>query len=205
MYKELKDLSVAELNETTVITAPIVITKMLRLHQIVCGAVRDEDGVLHEIPNNRLTALETVLEETENAIIWANYRHDIQRITKRLKEKYGEGRVAHYYGDTTDEERREAKAQFQAGKVRYLVMNPQTGAHGLTLVKTNVAVYYSNNHDLELRAQSEKRCHRIGQTRAVKYIDLVCRKTVDEKILKSLRTKKALSDRILVSNWREVF
>jgi SNF2 family DNA or RNA helicase len=205
IYVDLRDRSIAELENEKVVSAQIVLTKLLRLHQVVCGHVRDEDGVDHDIPNNRLSALDAVLDETENAIIWANYRYDIERLVAHLREKYDKSCVAHYYGDTTEDEREAAKTDFQSGKVRYLVMNPRTGAHGLTLVKTNLALYFSNTYDLELRAQSEKRCHRIGQTRAVTYVDFVARKTVDEKILKSLRTKRALSDRVLVSNWREIF
>ena len=37
--------------------------------------------------------------------------------------------------------------------------------------------------------QKEDRAHRIGQKNKVLYIDLVAKKTVDEKIIKALRSK----------------
>jgi SNF2 family DNA or RNA helicase len=205
MYTQMKEHAVAELENADAVTAPIVLTRLLRLHQIVCGFITDDDGTVHEVPNNRLQALDAVLDETDSVIIWANYRYNIKAIVKHLSEKHGPDSVVHYFGDTTADEREEAKAKFQSGKVKYFVGNQQTAGYGLTLTRANVAVYFSNNYNLGLRAQSEKRCHRIGQSRAVTYVDLVTPGTVDRKILQSLRSKRALSDKILVTNYEELF
>ena len=48
-------------------------------------------------------------------------------------------------------------------------------------------VYYSNGYDLEKRQQSEARIDRIGQTKKMTYIDIICEDTVDQRIVKSLR------------------
>jgi len=45
--------------------------------------------------------------------------------------------------------------------------------------------------------QSEDRAHRISQTEKVTYIDLIAEKTVDEKIVKSLRNKINLATEVL--------
>jgi SNF2 family DNA or RNA helicase len=58
-------------------------------------------------------------------------------------------------------------------------------------------VYYSNSYDLEVRLQSEDRAHRIGQTSNVTYIDLVSPKTIDEKIIKALRSKINIASEVL--------
>jgi SNF2 family DNA or RNA helicase len=58
---------------------------------------------------------------------------------------------------------------------------------------------------MEVRLQSEDRAHRIGQNDSVTYIDFVCPKTIDEKILKALSTKKKLADQITGDNWKELF
>ena len=64
-------------------------------------------------------------------------------------------------------------------------------------------IYYSNSYDLEVRLQSEDRAHRIGQTNKVTYIDLVTEKTVDEKIIKSLRNKIDLATKVLGEDYKE--
>ena len=64
-------------------------------------------------------------------------------------------------------------------------------------------VYYSNNYDLEKRLQSEDRAHRIGQVNKVTYIDLICENTVDEKIVKALKSKINIANEILGEELRE--
>ena len=58
-------------------------------------------------------------------------------------------------------------------------------------------VYYSNGYDLEKRTQSEARINRIGQTRKMTYVDIICEKTVDEKIVKALRKKINIASQIM--------
>jgi SNF2 family DNA or RNA helicase len=58
-------------------------------------------------------------------------------------------------------------------------------------------IYYSNNFDLEKRLQSEDRAHRIGQENKVTYVDLVCKNTIDEKIVSALRSKLDLAQEVL--------
>ena len=65
-------------------TAPHVLTQMMRLHQITCGHLKNDDGTITDIKNNRLKELINLLDEVEGkVIIWANYVHDIEHIVKR--------------------------------------------------------------------------------------------------------------------------
>jgi len=73
---------------------------------------------------------------------------------------------------------------------------------GITLTASSTVIYYSNSYNLEHRIQSEDRAHRIGQANRVTYVDLICPKTVDEKIVKALRSKKQLAGRILGDDWQ---
>jgi len=50
---------------------------------------------------------------------------------------------------------------------------------------------------LEKRQQSEARIDRIGQTRPMTYIDIICEDTVDERIVKSLRKKVDIATQIM--------
>ena len=82
-------------------------------------------------------------------------------------------------------------------KVRFFVGNPQTGGYGITLTAASNVIYYSNGYDLEKRLQSEDRAHRIGQEKSVTYVDIIARKTVDEKIVKALRKKINIASAIM--------
>ena len=181
-------------------TAFSVLTQMMRLHQITCGHMTLDDGTINELKNNRIKELTTLLEEIDGkVIIWANYRHDIRTITKELEKIYGKAAVANLYGDTPVSDRDQIISDFQdtQAPLRYLVANPKTGGYGLTLTASHTVIYYSNNYDLEIRLQSEDRVHRIGQKSKVTYIDLIAEGTVDERIVKSLRSKINIATEVL--------
>ena len=147
-----------------------------------------------------------LLEEVEGkVIIWANYVYDINRIVKAISLKYGDDTIVQYYGAVPADVRQKNIEKFQDPKspARFFVGNPQTGGYGITLTAANNVIYYSNGYDLEKRLQSEDRAHRIGQKKAVTYIDLITPKTVDEKIRKALRKKINIATEIMGEELRE--
>jgi len=198
-YNEMKAFAMAQIDGGLVSTVN-ALTQLMRLHQIVCGHVKLDDGTVIELPNKRMDELLSVVEETDGKlIIWANYRHDIEAIKLALSKEYGMNSVGMYYGDTEMDERKRVLEEFQNSdsEMRFFVGNPSTGGYGLTLTAANTMVYYSNSFDLEKRLQSEDRAHRIGQTKNVTYIDLIAVGTVDEKIVKALRAKIDIATQVL--------
>jgi SNF2 family DNA or RNA helicase len=206
IYKELQDYALAELVDFETVTTATVITQILRLQQVICGFVRSDSGNIQEIPNNRMKELLAILEEIDGkCIIWANYRYDIRRLVQEISKAYGPESVAAYYGETPAEDRQNIVTSFQDmdSKLRFFVGQPRTGGFGLTLTAAHTVVYYSNSYDLEIRLQSEDRAHRIGQENKVTYIDLCVHKTVDEKIIRSLRSKINLATQILGEDYKK--
>ena len=204
-YATMKSAALASLNGKLA-TAPHVLTQMMRLHQITCGHLKNDDGTTTELKNNRLDELLDLLDETEGkAIIWANYIHDIEHITKAIKKKYGDDSIVQYYGAIDTKQRQEGIKKFQDpnSPARFFIGNPQTGGYGITLTAANTVVYYSNGYDLEKRLQSEDRAHRIGQKKSVTYVDFIAEKTVDEKIVKALRKKINIASEILGDTLKE--
>ena len=198
-YNQMKTLALAQFDQGLMSTVN-ALTQLMRLHQIVCGHVKLDNGTLMPIPNKRVEELLSIVEETDGKIIiWATYRHDIIAIKTALQAEYGMESVGTYFGDTDEDERQRVVADFQdpESKLRFFVGNPSTGGYGLTLTEASVVVYYSNSFDLEKRLQSEDRAHRIGQRKNVTYIDLITPKTVDEKIVKALRDKIDISTQVL--------
>ena len=204
-YSTMKSAALAQL-KGKMATAPHVLTQLMRLHQITCGHLKNDDESITEIKNNRINSLMELLEETEGkVIIWANYVYDIKRIVAALTKKYGEESAVQYYGAIQAEKRQKYIETFQDpdSDARFFVGNPQTGGYGITLTAANTVVYYSNGYDLEKRLQSEDRAHRIGQKKAVTYVDLIAPKTVDEKIRKALRKKINIATEIMGEELRE--
>jgi SNF2 family DNA or RNA helicase len=199
LYATMKQMALAQLNGK-LLTAPNVLTQMMRLHQITCGHFKSDDGEIQEVKSKRLEELMSVLEELDGkAIIWANYIYDIEHIVEAIKKEYGENSVVQYYGAINSENRQKNITKFQDinSPVRFFIGNPQTGGYGITLTAANTVIYYSNGYDLEKRLQSEDRAHRIGQKKSVTYVDLIAEKTIDEKIVKALVKKMNIANEIM--------
>lgn len=202
LYTELRSNFMAEM-DGSIIAAPMVMTRMMRLQQISCGYVGtgDPDAPPRPVPgpNPRLDALKNVLEQYPGpTIIWCRFRPDIDEIMKLL------GKTAvRYDGSVSEEDRAEGKRMFMSGEAEYFVGNPVAGGRGLTLHRAKNVVYYSNYFSYETRVQSEDRAHRIGLKHPVTYIDIIGEGTVDEKIVKSLREKLEISNLITGDNARE--
>jgi SNF2 family DNA or RNA helicase len=204
-YLQMKSMALSQFKEGVTSTVN-ALTQLMRLHQIVCGHVKLDNGEVIELPNNRIGELLSVVEETDGKIIiWANYRHDIEAIKLALSKEYGMNSVGMYYGDTDDDERKRVLEEFQKpnSEMRFFVGNPSTGGYGLTLTAAHTMVYYSNSFDLEKRLQSEDRAHRIGQTKNVTYIDLIAVGTVDEKIVKALRDKIDIATQVMGEDFKQ--
>jgi len=199
VYKQMKQEAIAFLNGKMV-TSATVITQLMRLHQITCGHFKSNDGNVQDLKNNRISELLDIIQEVEGkAVIWAHYRHDIEKIVESISKKYGENTVVTYFGDTSTEDRQKAikKIQDPNSPVRFIVGTPQTGGYGITLTGASTMIYYSNGYDLEKRMQSEARIDRIGQERPMTYIDIMAEDTIDDKIVKSLRNKVNIATEIM--------
>ena len=209
-YQSLKKTSVAFLEGGEMVTTPEVMTRLLRLQQLLCGYLVTDEGEVKEIENNRLDVLLEVIEEMEGkVIVWSRFRHDIMKIANKLNQIYGASSVVTYFGDTSMAQRDEAIARFQdpGDPTRFFVSNPQTGGMGLTLHAATNVIYYSNDFNLESRIQSEDRAHRVGQHNPVLYVDLVSPNTVDVHIVKTLLNKNRLANITLgerVLEWLKV-
>ena len=113
VYRQMKQLALAELNGKTMSTAT-VLTQLMRLHQITCGHFTSDDGTVQELKSNRLEELMDVLEEMEGkVIIWAHYQYDVESIVKAIRKKYGNNSVVDYYGRTRPEHRQSNIDSFQ--------------------------------------------------------------------------------------------
>jgi len=206
MYEQLRTMALTMLDNGDLVTAPAVITQILRMQQVLSGHLKTDDDEMVYFPSKRMDALAEIMEEHDGkAIIWSRFRYDIQQITEMLNKTFGEGSAASYFGDTPDEERNNIVRNFQDPDhpLRFFVGNPATAGYGLTLTEANLCVYYANSYDLELRMQSEDRAHRIGQVNPVTYIDLICPDSIDEKIVTALRSKIDIGAKVLGEEARE--
>ena len=193
VYDTMRKEFMVELDSGVLVTAAIALVRILRLQQIACGYLPNpEDPENPKLffddggKNPRLKLLLERLEDTPHqAIVWARFTHDVDAICRAL----GPPQCTRYDGQVSQKERDLGIDRFKAGKVKFCVAKASSMGMGLSLPMAKSVFYYSNDFSYINRLQSEDRSHRLvgGGLGAVCYYDLVAARTVDEKILRSLR------------------
>jgi len=183
----------------------MAMTKIMRLQEISSGYIKQGDTIKHLTKGNpKMDALMELLDEAsdQKIIIWCREHEEIRNVVaalearelaakKRLPKSNVMAPVFQFHGEVKDKDRDANKKAFIAhpGKA-YMVMNPQSGGMGLTLVCATMMIYYSNLFSMKDREQSEDRAHRDGQTKSVTIVDLYAKDSVDEHVMKILKRKK---------------
>lgn len=205
LYLELKKDLVTFLNDKAC-TAPLAITKSLRLQQIVSGYVVGEDlqGEKSEIilkENPRADALKDLLEDlapNHKVIIWAVFKNNYETI-RGVCEKLGVKYVEVHGGIATKDKFSNVDAFNTAPDCRVLIGHPGSGGIGINLVASSVSIFYSRNFSLGQDLQAEARNYRGGSEihESILRIDLITKDTIDEVIQTALANKQEISDKLL--------
>lgn len=200
-YDEMVQWCITSINSSNAVTAPVILTQLLRLSQITSGFAKTVNNQVVEFEENpKIDALRDILEECngDKVVIWGRFQHDVERITKLCDEM--KIKSVQLYGETKPDDRTKNIKTFQTGDAQVIVGTASTGGHGIDLTAASVVIYYSNSYSLEQRIQSEDRTHRAGQTQKVTYIDIMAKGTIDYSIYKILRDKKNVADIVTKDN-----
>lgn len=211
LYERIRKESFAELESGETVTPNIVLTRLLRLQQIVGGFLTDDDGETHPVSTAKLDAAAEIIEtlcvdEVRKLVVFCRYTAEYEAIMARAAKVLGTKlRVVGIRGGVDTAQRGSIVKQFQSDPdTRVFVGNLDACAEGLTLTAADTVLYYSVGWNLGKYLQSQDRIHRIGQQNRCTYIHLIAPGTVDEKIMGALARKENLA-KTVVDNWRDLF
>ena len=201
LYCEMERESIVQLTNSEV-TAANILTKLLRLTQMTGGFVTDDDGNSVSVSTAKLNALEDIIDATLNdgkkLVVIANFVAELNAI-QALLEKKG---VLYSVIRGGIKDRETQIHEFQTNpNVQVFVGQISAAGLGITLTAASTMCFYSLSHSMANFDQAKARIHRAGQKENCHYIYLVAKKTVDRKILRSLRNKIDLA-KALVDDWR---
>lgn len=101
-------------------------------------------------------------------------------------------------GDNKDFEIRESIEKFQQDSdCKVLIATWQKMGTGITLTSANYAIFLDTPWTEGVYEQAQDRVHRIGSKKPVFIYNLVCKGTIDERVLKIVNTKGALSNYVV--------
>lgn len=205
LYKQLKENMYTEYcGEELTVTSKVIM--YLRLQMITGGLFPYVNTEIKLDPNGEEffgswfeysvikdnAKLKTLMDDLEEVsletsiVVWAKFRGEIDLIYDALTNA---GYLCEkYYGGSSIE----AINKFKRKEVQILIGNPLKGGEGLNLQISTLHYFYSNLFKADSRLQAEDRSHRIGQYNKVTYKDIVCKNTVDVRILEVLKRREDL-------------
>lgn len=196
-YNLLKDQMLVQA-AGEVITAVNAAAMLSKLLQVSCGsALTDTKEVVEFDAAPRLGVLEEVLEETSRkVIVFALFRASIDSIQKHLTSKGIANECIH--GGVTATKRADIIHRFQTNpEPRFLVMQPQATAHGITLTAADTVVFYGPLMSVEQYIQCIARADRKGQDSDKVTVIHIQGSPVEKKMFKALEAK--VSDSTLLT------
>ena len=209
-YEQLRDEALTWLG-TDLVTAPLIITRLMRLKQALCNIAVTDDGQVREISehNPRMDGLLQTLQEAgdKKVIVWSNFTPSIKKICQEIERNLGKNSSAAIYGEISLDDRDAARISFNnpSSDLRYLVMQPGVGGFGLDLTASDTMIYHDHDWRRERREQSETRIlGPMQKSDLMTWIDIVAKGTMDEIQLEMIKSKKDLSDQVTGDNLREL-
>lgn len=160
-----------------------------KLLQLASGAVYDEDKRVHHIHDEKLEALDEIIEAANGrtVLIFYYFRHDLDRIKKHL-----EGRSFRVLDKSED------ILEWNRGEIPIMLIHPASAGHGLNLqYGGNITIWFTLLWSLELYQQANARLFRQGQREHVIINHIIAKGTIDEDVMKVLLKKEARQEDLL--------
>jgi SNF2 family DNA or RNA helicase len=190
-YRELEKTLLSQIEsgeEVEAITAAVLANKLLQFSN--GAAYHDEHKNWAEIHTAKLDAMQDLVDENpnDNLLVSYNYRFDLDR----LLAKFPQAVVLDKEQSTVD--------RWNKGEIKMLLAHPASAGHGLNLQHGgSMIVWFGLNWSLELYQQFNGRLHRQGQTKPVRIVHIVCKDTIDQRVLGALSDKNATQSSLLKS------
>lgn len=186
IYDNLCDDMVVSLgdNEIDAVNAASLSNKLL---QMANGAVYGEEQSVHHIHDEKLNALEDLIESANGKPVLVAYwfKHDLARI----KAKFPFVREI-----KTDADIR----AWNRGEIEVGVIHPASAGHGLNLqTGGSTLIWFGLTWSLELYQQTNARLYRQGQKNTVVIHHIVTKGTIDERVLKALEKKEKTQNSLI--------
>lgn len=179
IYREMERRAFIELGKETTITAVNAAAAMMKLRQLAGGFVYDDDQGTQALHQEKIYALESILDETGSPVIVVyHFQHELAALQKKFP-----------YGVTLD--KGWTQEAWDAKEIPLLFLHPASGGHGLNLqYGCHTMVIYSASFSYEQMAQTRARIDRQGQMAPVIFHFLRAVDTVDDLLLEVLEAKK---------------
>jgi hypothetical protein len=177
----------------------IVLDALLKLRQICCHPQLLKSPAAQKVTDSAkldyLTGelLPTLLEEGRRILLFSTFTSMLAIIEKYLVAQ----KIPYLILTGQTQDRATLVKKFQAGEVPIFLISLKAGGTGLNLTAADTVIHYDPWWNPAAENQATDRAHRIGQTKPVFVHKLVCRGTIEDRILDLQKHKSGLVEALL--------
>ena len=153
-----------------------------KMLQVCSGSMKREEDTLM-LKTSKDEALKDIIEGTEGkVVIFCRFRASIDRAAEVCREC---GRNTVVYDGRA---KKDAWKEFQYGDADAIVCQYQSGSEGLDLFASSIEVLYEPCFSAKDLEQAKRRIYRKGQEHPCMYYYLVTPKTIEDRVLTTVRS-----------------
>lgn len=177
-----------------------VLQGIIKLRQACCSPLLLKDDSYSITSSIKIDVLvDELLNNLSNnkVLVFSQFKEMLHLIAAQLQQNNIP--FYHFDGDTKVEDRRDLVAQFQEenNTTNVFLMSLKTGNAGITLTAADYVFLVDPWWNSAIEQQAIDRTHRIGQTKNVFAYKMICRNTIEEKIVDIQNRKKTTSDALI--------
>lgn len=191
LYKQLARQSVLRIDDDTCVMAANAAVLQGKLSQMASGTLYIDDQHNYEvIHEHKLEACEYIINNTnDNILIAYHFQSDKDMILKYFKKTEKNKNVPTIIPEVFDGTK-DMIDRWNNKQIKVMLVQPASAGHGLNIqFGGHTLIWYTLPWSLEEYQQCNARLHRQGQTDPVIIHHLICKGTVDERIMLALDRK----------------
>ena len=177
-----------------------VLEALLRLRQAACHPAllnRGEQSDPYAKLEFLIPHLRELVAENHKSLVFSQFTSMLSIVRNHLDE----AGIEYEYLDGQTRDRRAPVNRFQEDdSCRIFLISLKAGGLGLNLTAAEYVFLLDPWWNPAVEAQAIDRAHRVGQTKTVFAYRMICRDTVEEKILELQKQKRELADAILAGD-----
>ena len=172
---------------------------LMRLRQLCCTPELYLEG--YSAGSGKVDACMELLRESAESghktLVFSQFTGMLDILVQRASEE----QLPSLYlsGKNTSEQRRDMVKAFQNGDYSVFFISLKAGGTGLNLTQADRVIHFDPWWNFAAEEQATDRTHRIGQKNTVFVTKLVCRDSVEERIVDLQERKRGLSDMVMDS------
>lgn len=176
----------------------LILRALTRLRQICLDPsmfLENYDDISEKL-EAAISLIKDAINDGHKVLVFSSFTKSLEHLLEMLKEE--EIKTYYIYGQTKANDRLKMCEEFnKKDDVKVFLISLKAGGTGLNLIGADIIIHLDPWWNIAAENQASDRAHRIGQTRTVNVIKMICKDTIEEKVIKLQEAKKDLMDKFI--------